>query len=54
MIWAALEEWSGFDDARDDLERFLERVYRAMETVRRNTGTRRIPTVIYADLRHLP
>lgn len=54
MIWAALEEWSGFDDARDDLDRFLERVYRAMETVSRNSGTRRIPTVIYADLRHLP
>jgi len=54
MIWAALEEWSGFDDARDDLDRFLERLYRAMETVCRNTGGRRVPSVTYVDLRHLP
>lgn len=54
MIWAALEEWAGFDEARDDLERFLAGVYRVMETVRRDTVGRRIPAITYADLRYLP
>lgn len=54
MVWAALEEWAGFDDARDDLDRFLARVYQAMETVRRDASARRIPAVTYADLRYLP
>lgn len=54
MIWAALEEWAGFDDARDDLDRFLARIYQAMEAVRRDTVGRRIPAVTYADLRYLP
>ena len=55
MLWAALEEWAGFDDARDDLGRFLAGVYRAMETARRDTAPLRVPaTVTYIDLRRLP
>ncbi|WP_193170024.1 hypothetical protein, partial [Nisaea nitritireducens] len=38
MIWAALEEWSGFDEARNELEPLFARVYRAMVGARRNTG----------------
>ncbi|WP_028464382.1 hypothetical protein [Nisaea denitrificans] len=38
MIWAALEEWSGFDEARNELEPLFARVYRAMVCARRNTG----------------
>lgn len=37
MIWAALEEWSGFDEARDDLDRFVVRLWRAMEAARRRS-----------------
>lgn len=54
MIWAALEEWAGFDEARDDLERFLAGVYRVMETVRREAAGAHVPAVTYTDLRYLP
>ena len=35
MVWAALQEWSEFDEARDELGAFLARVYRVMEAARR-------------------
>ncbi|WP_193179389.1 hypothetical protein [Nisaea sediminum] len=49
MIWAGLEEWSCFDEARDELQEFLARMYRAMNAVHRKTGARRIPPIAHAD-----
>jgi hypothetical protein len=43
MVWAGLEEWSSFDEARDELGSFLVRVYRAMEARRRNPPGSRSP-----------
>ena len=40
MIWAALEEWSGFDEARDELGAFVAHIYRTMEAVRRDPRAR--------------
>ena len=34
MVWAALEEWSGFDEARDELGALFTRVYRVMDGAR--------------------
>lgn len=48
MIWAALEEWSGFDEARNELEPLFERIYRAMACAQRNTGINRA-TIARAD-----
>lgn len=39
MVWAALEEWSGFDEARDELGALFTRVYRVMDGARRTSGT---------------
>lgn len=39
MVWAALEEWSGFDEARDELGALFTRVYRVMDGARRTRGT---------------
>lgn len=41
MIWAALEEWSGFDEVRDELEPLFARIYRAMDGARRRSSARR-------------
>lgn len=49
MIWAGLEEWSCFDEARDELQEFLARMYRAMNTVHRNADALRIPPIAHAD-----
>lgn len=38
MIWAALEEWSGFDEARDELGAMFARVYQVMDGARRTSG----------------
>jgi len=38
MVWAAYEEWSGFDDARDELGVMFARVYRVMDGARRTSG----------------
>ena len=39
MVWAALEEWSGFDEARDGLGALFARVYLVMDGARRTSGT---------------
>ena len=49
MVWAALEEWSGFDEARDELGALFERVYRAMDDARRNNGLHTIPPLARPD-----
>ncbi|MEP3113720.1 hypothetical protein [Nisaea sp.] len=38
MIWAALEEWSDFDEVRNELGLLFARVYRAMDSARHNSG----------------
>ena len=43
MVWAALEEWSGFDEARDELGALFARVYRVMDALARQPGTGRPP-----------
>lgn len=43
MVWAALEEWSGFDEARDELSGFAARLYRVMEAARRSPRAHRLP-----------
>jgi len=49
MIWAALEEWSGFDKARNDLEPLLARIHRVTDGARRDTGIHPARTIVCTD-----